>query len=86
MVCVSRPVCLTLDEDIPVIDEVNSDVFSSVRGDGDADDECVLVVNNVDSAVEPLSSVDDSNVFVFTGVSNVDCAVIVDSNSVVDGN
>ncbi len=86
MVCVSRPVCLTLDEDIPVIDEVNSDVFSSVRGDGDADDEGVLVVINVDSAVEPLSSVDDSNVFVFTGVSNVDCAVIVDSDSVVDGN
>ncbi len=86
MVCVSRPVCLTLDEDIPVIDEVNSDVFSSVRGDGDADDEGVIVVNNVDSAVEPLSSVDDSNVFVFTGVSNVDCAVIVDSDSVVDGN
>ncbi len=86
MVCVSRPVCSTLDEDIPVIDDVNSDVFSSVRGDGDADDEGVLVVNNVDSAVEPLSSVDDSNVFVFTGVSNVDCAVIVYSNSVVDGN
>ncbi len=43
-------------------------------------------MNNVDSAVEPLSSVDDSNVFVFTGVSNVDCAVIVDSDSVVDGN
>ncbi len=82
----SRPVCSTPDEDIPVIDEVNSDVFSSVRGDGDADDEGVLVVNNVDSAVEPLSSVDDSNVFVFKGVSNVDCAVIVDSDSVVDGN
>ncbi len=78
MVCVSRPVCSTLDEDIPVIDEV--------RGDGDADDEGVIVVNKVDSAVEPLSSVDDSNVFVFTGVSNVDCAVIVDSDSVVDGN
>ncbi len=86
MVCVSRPVCSTLDEDIPVIDEVNSDVFSSVRGDGDSDDEGVLVVNNVDSAVEPLSSVDDSNVFVFTGVSNVDCAFIVDSDFVVDGN
>ncbi len=86
MVCVSRPVCSTLDEDISVIDEVNLDVFSSVRGDGDADDEGVIVVNNVDSAVEPLSSVDDSNVFVFTGVSNVDCAVIVDSDSVVDGN
>ncbi len=86
MVCVSRPVCSTLDEDIPIIDEVNSDVFSSVRGDGGAEDEGVLVVENVASAVEPLSSVDDSNVFVFTGVSNVDCAVIVDSNSVVDGN
>ncbi len=86
MVCVSRPVCSTLDEDIPVIDEVNSDVFSSVRGDGGAEDEGVLVVENVASAVEPLSSVDDSNVFVFTGVSNVDCAVIVDSDSVVDGN
>ncbi len=86
MVCVSRPVCSTLDEDIPVIDEVNSDVFSSVRGDGDSDDEGVLVGNNVDSAVEPLSSVDDSNVFVFTGVSNVDCDFIVDSDSVVDGN
>ncbi len=86
MVCVSRPVCSTLDEDIPVIDEVNSDVFSSVRGDGDAEDEGVLVVDNVASTVEPFSSVDDSNVFVFTGVSNVDCAVIVDSNFVVDGN
>ncbi len=43
-------------------------------------------MNNVDSAVEPLSSVDDSNVFVFTGVSNVDCDVIADSNSVVDEN
>ncbi len=86
MVCVSRPVCSTLDEDIPVIDEVNSDVFSSVRGNPGADDEGVLVVDNVASAVESLSSVDDSNVFVFTGVSNVDGAVIVDSNSVVDGN
>ncbi len=82
----SRPVCSTLDEDIPVTDEVNSDVFSSVRGDGDAEDEGVLVVDNVASVVEPLSSVDDSNVFVFTGVSNVDCAVIVDSDFVVDGN
>ncbi len=86
MVCVSRPVCSILDEDISIVDEVNSDVFSSGRGDGGAEDEGVLVVNNVDSAVEPLSSVDDSNVFVFTGVSNVDCAVIVDSDFVVDGN
>ncbi len=43
-------------------------------------------MENVAFAVEPFSSVDDSNVFVFTGVSNVDGAVIVDSNSVVDGN
>ncbi len=82
----SRPVCSTLDENISIVDKVNSDVFSSVRGDGDAEDEGVLVVDNVASVVEPFSSVDDSNVFVFTGVSNVDCAAIVDSNSVVDGN
>ncbi len=86
MVCECRIVCSTLDEDIPVIDEGNSDVFSSVRGNPGADDEGVLVVDNVASAVEPLSSVDDSNVFVFTGVSNVDCAVIVDFDFVVDGN
>ncbi len=86
VVCVCSLVCSTLDEDISIVNEVNSDVFSSGRGDGGAEDEGVLVVNNVDSAVEPLSSVDDSNVFVFTGVSNVDCAVIADSNSVVDGN
>ncbi len=46
-------------------------------------------MDNVASAVEPLSSVDDSNVAVLIGVTavvNVDCAVIVDSDSVVDGN
>ncbi len=86
MVFECRFVCSTLDEDFPVIDEVNSDVFSSVRGNPGADDEGVLVVENVASAVEPISSVDDSNVFMFTGVSNVDCAAIVDSDSVVDGN
>ncbi len=85
----SWPVCSTLDENIAVVDEVNSDVFSSVRGNGDAEDEGVLVVDNVASAVEPFSSVDDSNVVVLiavTTVANVDCAVIVDSNSEVDGN
>ncbi len=61
-------------------------MFSSGRGDGGAEDEGVLVVENIASAVEPLSSVDDCNVFVFTCVSNVDGAVIVDSNSVVDEN
>ncbi len=68
---------------------MNSDVFSSVRGDGGAEDEGVPVVDNVASAVEPLSSVDDSNVAVLIGVTavvNVDCVVIVDSDSVVDGN
>ncbi len=86
MVCVSRPVCSTLDENISTVDKDTSDVFSSGRGDGGAEDEGVLVVDNVASTVEPLSSVDDSNVFVFTGVSNVDCAAIVGSDSVVDGN
>ncbi len=79
-------VCSILDEDISIVDEVNSDVFASVKGDGGAEDEGVLVVDNVASAVELLSSVDDSNVFVFKGVSNIDCAAIVDSDSVVDGN
>ncbi len=68
---------------------MNSDIFSSVRGDGRAEDEGVLVVDNVASAVEPHSSVDDSNVVMFIGVTavvNVDCAVIADSDSVVDGN
>ncbi len=67
---------------------MNSDVFSSVRGDGGAEDEGILVVDNVASSVEPLSSVDDSNVVVLIGVTavvNVDCVVIVDSDSVVDG-
>ncbi len=82
----SRSVCSTLDENISIVDEVNSDVFSSVRGNPGADDEGVLVVENVASAVEPIPSVDDSNVFMFTGVSNVDCAAIVDSDSVVDVN
>ncbi len=64
-------------------------MFSSGRGDGCAEDEGVLVVENLASAVEPLSSVDDSNVFVLiavTTVVNVDCDFIVDSDSVVDGN
>ncbi len=61
-------------------------MFSSGRGDGCAEDEGVLVVENLASAVEPLSSVDDSNVFVLIAVTTVDCAAIVDSDSVVDGN
>ncbi len=68
---------------------MNSDVFSSVSGDGGAEDEGVPVVDNVASAVEPLSSVDDTNVVVLIGVTavlNVDCVVVVDSDSVVDVN
>ncbi len=38
MVCVCWLVRSTLDEDISIVDEVNSDVFSSVRGDGGAED------------------------------------------------
>ncbi len=64
-------------------------MFSSGRGNGCAEDEGVLVVENLASAVEPLSSEDDCNVFVLiavTTVVNVDCDFIVDSDSVVDGN
>ncbi len=89
VVCVCSLVCSILDEEISFVDEVNSDVFASVKGDGGAEDEGVLVVDNVDSAVEPFSSVDDSNVVVLiavTTVVNVDCDFIVDSDSVVDGN
>ncbi len=46
---------------ISVFDEVNSDVLCpSVVVDGEDGD--VAVVDNVVSSVEPLSSVDDSNV------------------------
>ncbi len=64
-----------------------SDVFSSVRGDGGAEDEVVPVVDNVASSVEALSLEYDSNVVMFIGVTavvNVDCVVIVDFYSVVD--
>ncbi len=62
MVCVCWLVCSTLDEDIPVIDEVNSDVICpSVAADGGAVDERVLVVDNVGSSVEPPSLVDVLN-------------------------
>ncbi len=62
MVCVCWLVCSTLDEDIPIIDEVNSDVLCpSVVGDGGARDEVVPVVGDIGSSVEPLSLVDDWN-------------------------
>ncbi len=65
-------VCSAPDVGISVFDEVKSDVlcpFVVVDGeDGDGD---VPVVDNVVSSVEPLSSVDDSNVDVLVGVINV---------------
>ncbi len=58
MVCVCWLVCSTLDEDIPVVDEVNSDVLCpSVVGDGGAGDEVVPVVGDIGSSVEPPSMV-----------------------------
>ncbi len=59
MVCVCwLVVCSALDEDISVVDEVNSDaICPSAVVDGE-----VPVVDNVVSSVEPLSNVDDSNV------------------------
>ena len=79
-------VCSTLDEDISVVDEVNSDdVCPSVVDDGE--DGVESVVDVVVPSVEPLSLVDDSIVLVLTGdtaVVNVDGAVGVDSISVVE--
>ncbi len=75
MVCVSRPVCSTLDEDIPVIDEVNSDVFSSVRGNGGAEDEGIPVLDKVGSSVEPISMVD-----VWNEVMLMDSVSVVESS------
>ncbi len=54
-------VCSAPDVGNSVVDEVNSDVLCpSVVVDGEDGD--VAVVDNVVSSVEPLSSVDDSNV------------------------
>ncbi len=66
-----------------------SDVLCTwIVGDGGAGDEAVPVVDNVASSVEPLSLEDDSNVVLLIGVTsvvNVDCAIVVDSDSVVEG-
>ncbi len=68
MVCICwLVVCSALDEDISVVDEVNSDaIFPSVVVDGE-----VPVVDNVVSSVELLSSVEDSNVDLLVGVITV---------------
>ncbi len=76
MVCVCWLVCSTLDEDIPVIDEVNSDVICPfVVADVGTEDEGIPVVDNVGSSVEPISMVDVWNE-----------VMLMDSGSVVDGN
>ncbi len=68
MVCICwLVVCSALDEDIFVVDEVNSDaICPSVIVDGE-----VPVVDNVVSSVELLSSVEDSNVDLLVGVITV---------------
>ncbi len=71
MVCVCwLVVCPTLKVVISVVDEISSDVpIPSAVIDGEDGD--VAVVDNVVSSVEPLSSVDDSNVDVLVGVITV---------------
>ncbi len=79
MVCVCWLVCSTLDEDIPVTDEVNSDVLCpSVVGNGGARDEGVPVVDNVGSSIEPPSMVD-----VWNEVMLMDSVSVVEVNWVV---
>ncbi len=71
MVCVCwLVVCSTLEVGISVVDEVNSDVLCpSVVVDGE--DGEILVVDNVVSSVELLSSEDDCNVDMLVGVITV---------------
>ncbi len=71
MVCVCwLVVCSALDVGISDVDEISSDVLCpSIVVDGK--DEEVSIVDNVVSSVEPLSSVDDSNVDVLIGVITV---------------
>ncbi len=67
-------VCSALEVGISAVDEINSDVpcpsFIVDNEDGE-----VLVVDNIVSAVDPLSPVEDSNVDILVGdiaVVNVD--------------
>ncbi len=70
MVCVCRLfVCSTLEVGISDVDEVISDVLCCVVVDGENGE--VPIVDNVVSIVEPLSSVDDSNVDMIVGVITV---------------
>ncbi len=62
-------VCSTLEVGISDVDEVISDVLCCVVVDGENGE--VPIVDNVVSIVEPLSSVDDSNVDMIVGVITV---------------
>ncbi len=62
-------VCSALDVGNSVVDEVNSDVLCCVVVEGENGE--VPLVYKVVSSVEPLSSVDDSNVDVLVGVITV---------------
>ncbi len=70
MVCVCwLVVCSTLEVGISDVDEVISDVLCCVVVDGENGE--VPIVDNVVSIVEPLSSVDDSNVDMIVGVITI---------------
>ncbi len=70
MVCICwLVVCSALDVGISVVDEVNSDVLCCIVVEGENGE--VPIVYKVVSSVEPLSSVDDSNVDVLLGVITV---------------
>ncbi len=78
MVCVCwLVVCSTLEVGISDVDEVISGVLCCVVVDGEngevpiVDNGEVPIVDNVVSIVEPLSSVDDSNVDMIVGVITV---------------
>ncbi len=62
-------VCSTLEVGISDVDEVISGVLCCVVVDGENGE--VPIVDNVVSIVEPLSSVDDSNVDMLVGVITV---------------
>ncbi len=62
-------VCSTLEVGISDVDEVISGVLCCVVVDGENGE--VPIVDNVVSIVEPLSSVDDSNVDMIVGVVTV---------------
>ncbi len=64
--CLLACVCSALEVGISAVDEINSDVLCpSVIVDNE--DGEVIVVDNIVSAVDPLSPVEDSNVDILVG-------------------